>query len=213
MKDYNDVEHYRPKTSASRLPGCSLTHGYWWLAFTWENLLYACPNCNRSSKNDKFPLAVGSKSLTAEKPVPGQEMALLLDPGSSINPVSHIVFQLETVGPPGSKSQWWARPRNQSQIGNFSIDTYGLNYQQHLDMRDDHFKYVIEPRVKDFQKVFFGSKERKALMAAYERASELLNPANVYMAFNYDALSSLIPNSQLKRIKKTWPLPDEVGVY
>lgn len=30
-RPYNDTEHYRPKGH------------YWWLAWTWENLLFACP--------------------------------------------------------------------------------------------------------------------------------------------------------------------------
>jgi uncharacterized protein (TIGR02646 family) len=45
-KGFNDVEHYRPKAVAARQPGSNDTHGYWWLAFTWENLLFACPACN-----------------------------------------------------------------------------------------------------------------------------------------------------------------------
>jgi uncharacterized protein (TIGR02646 family) len=35
------VEHYRPKST------------YWWLAYSWDNLLYVCPTCN-STKNDRF---------------------------------------------------------------------------------------------------------------------------------------------------------------
>jgi uncharacterized protein (TIGR02646 family) len=39
---YRDVEHYRPKSS------------YWWLAWTWENILFACIDCNREHKRDLF---------------------------------------------------------------------------------------------------------------------------------------------------------------
>lgn len=38
-----NVEHYRPKTK------------YYWLAFSWDNLLLACPRCNQCKK-DSFPL-------------------------------------------------------------------------------------------------------------------------------------------------------------
>ena len=38
------VEHYRPKRG-----------GYYWLAYSWDNLLLACPKCNEF-KGDRFPL-------------------------------------------------------------------------------------------------------------------------------------------------------------
>lgn len=38
------VEHYRPKRG-----------GYYWLAFSWDNLLLACPQCN-NFKSDQFPV-------------------------------------------------------------------------------------------------------------------------------------------------------------
>lgn len=43
-----DVEHYRP------------TSEYYWLAYSWDNLLYACPTCNQNYKKDKFDI-LGSK--------------------------------------------------------------------------------------------------------------------------------------------------------
>jgi uncharacterized protein (TIGR02646 family) len=39
-----DIEHFRPKSA------------YWWLACDWDNLLFACEKCNRTGKNDAFPL-------------------------------------------------------------------------------------------------------------------------------------------------------------
>lgn len=64
----NDVEHFRPKGRADRAPGSKDIHGYWWLAYTWENLLFSCRNCNQSpAKLDKFPLRVGSTALQAEE--------------------------------------------------------------------------------------------------------------------------------------------------
>lgn len=38
------VEHFRPKRG-----------GYYWMAFSWDNLLLSCPTCN-THKGDKFPL-------------------------------------------------------------------------------------------------------------------------------------------------------------
>lgn len=39
------VEHYRPKRG-----------GYYWLAYSWDNLLLACPTCN-GFKGDAFPVS------------------------------------------------------------------------------------------------------------------------------------------------------------
>ena len=50
------VEHFRPR-GAVRQPtdGRNEYPGYYWLAYSWENLLLACPTCNRK-KDSKFPL-------------------------------------------------------------------------------------------------------------------------------------------------------------
>lgn len=63
---YRDVEHYRPKAY------------YWWLAWTWDNLLFACMDCNRDHKKDQFPLADGSTPLVAEQAPPASERPLVI---------------------------------------------------------------------------------------------------------------------------------------
>lgn len=42
---HGDVEHYRPKSE------------YWWLAYTYDNYLYACQICNQTYKSDNFPIS------------------------------------------------------------------------------------------------------------------------------------------------------------
>lgn len=77
-KEYNDVEHYRPKSI------------YYWLGHNWKNLLYACDFCNRTCKNDLFPLKDESKRVT----VPGnleEEEPLILNPTSE-DPTAHIRY-------------------------------------------------------------------------------------------------------------------------
>jgi len=51
---HGDVEHYRPKST------------YWWLAYTYDNYLYACQICNQSYKSDNFPIG---GNLLAPPPV------------------------------------------------------------------------------------------------------------------------------------------------
>ena len=68
-----DVEHYRPKDAVWSLlsPGRELEDlvnvrgrryrktchsGYWWLTYSWDNCLVACPTCNQKWKNALFPI-------------------------------------------------------------------------------------------------------------------------------------------------------------
>ena len=78
-KDYNDVEHYRPKSI------------YYWLGHDWHNLLYACPICNRSYKKDLFPL----KNEAARVTSPGNltcEEPLIINPATD-DPALHIQYK------------------------------------------------------------------------------------------------------------------------
>jgi uncharacterized protein (TIGR02646 family) len=82
-----EVEHYRPLKS------------YWWLAFEWTNLLFACPTCNRK-KGNKFPIKDETKRITK----PGsaaprvnsnhfiEEESLLLNPELD-DPQEHLVYK------------------------------------------------------------------------------------------------------------------------
>lgn len=40
------VEHFRPKKSNAGLGKCDAKFGYYWLCFSWDNLLLACTQCN-----------------------------------------------------------------------------------------------------------------------------------------------------------------------
>ncbi len=50
--DTPQVEHYRPK---NRLKDDPTHSGYYWLGHEWNNLLLACPACNKA-KSSQFPL-------------------------------------------------------------------------------------------------------------------------------------------------------------
>ncbi len=48
------IEHYRPKDFAKRKK-CNSENSYFWLSFSWDNLLLACTSCN-SSKGSCFDI-------------------------------------------------------------------------------------------------------------------------------------------------------------
>jgi hypothetical protein len=54
---HGDVEHFRPKTI------------YWWLAYCYENHLFACQICNQTYKSDNFPIK--GKRMAAPR-IPGR---------------------------------------------------------------------------------------------------------------------------------------------
>lgn len=115
---FNDVEHYRPFSR------------YWWLAWTWENLLFACAPCNRSGKNDAFPLAPGSTALQFGELPPGAELPLMLDPVTD-DPRRHIRF-LKVNG------KW--RPVGEDERGRETLRVLRF---------DDEYEDRVQRRVRD----------------------------------------------------------------
>jgi uncharacterized protein (TIGR02646 family) len=202
---YNDVEHYRPKAAADRMPGCVKTHGYWWLAFSWENLLFACPSCNRSNKNSRFPLSLGCESLMPEDSPPGNESPLLIDPSAFINPVEHIEFVYERVVRAGRPRHWWARPRNGSLLGNETIKVCGLNDDDLVELREDHYSTIVLPHCQAIE-LAISAKDSNALKKEFDRALGLLKPRCTYVGLTYDAFRHSIPNAKLTAILGVrWP--------
>lgn len=211
---YNDVEHYRPKASADRRPGCATTHGYWWLAFTWKNLLFACPSCNRSGKNDQFPLDHGSVALAACAQPPGKEQCLLLDP-SADNGVEHIefVFSVMPLQAPGLRQpagkHWWPRARGGSRKGDFTIRVCKLDTCEHIELYDDHVNKEVRTVADKLNEAI---KRRRDVPERFDTALRLLQPGMPFVGLSYDALRHLVPDASLAPWTLAWPAPHEVGL-
>jgi len=205
-KAFNDVEHYRPKGEADRLPASNSTHGYWWLAFDWDNLLFACPGCNRSGKNSKFPLAPGSVPLIAEQMPPGNEVALLIDPTAD-NPIEHIEYKFASTAGVGGVFYWWARPRKNSLLGNETIAVCELNRIDLLELRNDYVRDILSRQVKALSKALNeGNRERAE--EEYENSIGLLASSNTYVGLAFDVLRTEISSRKLKLlIGRGWPSP------
>jgi uncharacterized protein (TIGR02646 family) len=101
-----DVEHFRPKGRVKE----SQTHpGYYWLAYTWENLYPSCTFCNQKRKDaptwsdpttgaaqgklDQFPLADETQRAVDYHGNLANEQPLMLDPCQAADdPESHFAF-------------------------------------------------------------------------------------------------------------------------
>ena len=137
--EIGDIEHFRPKGAISELDDDPETwgrevpllanvegrrtrqispQGYWWLAYEWTNLLFACTTCNRLWKGSLFPVQESQRLLPPSPDRP--ETPLLLDPYGSESPSRHLRFT--------GLGQVEARDR--SRVGFETIRTLGLDRPQ-----------------------------------------------------------------------------------
>ncbi len=114
---FGDVEHFRPKGAYKKYRLRTLTYpGYYWLAYSWQNLMYSCEICNRAHKKNSFPL----ENEDTRKPYHDHQNNLEDEDRLLINPLEEdpsdfIVFDNEMP-----------LPRNGSLKGKESIKTFGL---------------------------------------------------------------------------------------
>ena len=91
-EEIGDVEHFRPKGSYQQQEGDALSPtGYYWLAYEWSNLFFACPKCNRSYKRNFFPLADDTKRALSHTAHLADEDPLFIDPQRD-DPECYIEF-------------------------------------------------------------------------------------------------------------------------
>lgn len=123
-----DVEHFRPKNAVAE----DRTHpGYYWLAYTWENLYTSCVFCNQRRKDqptyadpelgpatgklDEFPVEDEARRARTPADVLEHEVPLLIDPCRD-QPEQHLRFDAT-----GTVSA-----RDGSEKGSRTIAVFGL---------------------------------------------------------------------------------------
>lgn len=115
---YGDVEHYRPKAYYQQSKGDQQHRpGYYWLAYKWENLMYACEVCNRSYKQNYFPLKDPSKRFDPVVRDISEEEPLLINPYKEEHPERHLTFEGTKIKPLTDE-------------GRASIEFYGLDRKE-----------------------------------------------------------------------------------
>lgn len=88
-----DVEHFRPKGGVRQSDDDPLQQpGYYWLTYTWENLLFACERCNRRHKKNLFPLIDPSRRSTSHRAPIANEAPIFIDP-SAEDPEQYITYR------------------------------------------------------------------------------------------------------------------------
>lgn len=93
------VDHFRPK-GAVQQKRCQRREypGYYWLAYSWENLLVGCYSCNSEHKGTLFPLSDPKTRARSHRDDLDAESPLLIDPASE-EPRQHVRFRGSVVVP------------------------------------------------------------------------------------------------------------------
>ncbi|MCD6017691.1 MAG: hypothetical protein K0S53_812 [Bacteroidetes bacterium] len=135
-----DIEHFRPKGKIIDFDSNELRPGYYWLAYDWDNLLYACRSCNSLcgqelededevkvvGKGNKFPLVKPYRNILDHKIGINNEEAfrLLINPCIE-DPEKFFQYDEQYASiKPSFKSGF------KSQQAQTSIDIYGLTRLQ-----------------------------------------------------------------------------------
>lgn len=170
---HRDVDHYRPKST------------YWWLAWTWENLLFACVDCNREHKRDQFPRATGDVALLPHEQPPGGELPLLINP--AVDPSGEICFVREKHN---GRERWI--PRGNTHRGRTTVAVCKLDRPGLLDLYQEHVNRYVRPKAAAVHEASRAA-EPRAIVTAWDRATRsLLAPAQPFRALSYDALAVLV---------------------
>lgn len=126
---FGDVEHFRPKAAyRASADEPERKPGYYWLAYEWSNLYFACEQCNRRHKRNLFPLADESSRVLSHSHAAqlAMERPLYIDPGGD-EPEEHITFRRE-----------YAKEANGSLRGRATNADLGLNRGPLCSRRRDH---------------------------------------------------------------------------
>lgn len=198
------VEHFRPKKHAVR--GSSHTRAtdrerYWWLTWTWENLLFACTTCNGpANKGNHFPLASGSSPITcpvrpASLPLPAScfqvslEQPLLLDPADKS---SHLLDHMRwlPVDRTLARSLWTWQLRDLTPRGRTTRKRLGLDVL--ADDVDGRYRDTVWPRFRDEIDRKLAVKQPAQLRAAWDKlVRDLVKPTSALTAATWSMLDVL----------------------
>lgn len=133
---YGDVEHFRPKAAYHQREGEPLERpGYYWLAYEWTNLFFACQICNQRHKKNLFPLKSPKRRARSHHDGLDEEKPLLIDPGAE-DPRAFIGFRAEM-----------AYPLRDNARGRETIEALGLNREEMVESRREclaRIKVAIE---------------------------------------------------------------------
>jgi hypothetical protein len=132
---YGDIDHFRPKSGVTNEDGTPVlvttdgaikAHpGYYWLAYSWRNLLPSCEICNRPSKHRSGEKTIGKRTQFPVRDFraarPGeeeQEEPLLVHPVED-EPADHLRMDAQGI-------LWHLTDRGEATIEILALNKRGL---------------------------------------------------------------------------------------
>jgi uncharacterized protein (TIGR02646 family) len=187
-KPYADqhVEHWRPKASSRQARDEKSTWpGYYWLAYSWDNLLLSCAFCNRNNKRDLFPLENPAARARHHRMTVEDETPAILKPDSGEDPRDHLKFELdEVIGltPLGESTIEVLRLKSKFQedrLRHFEIirhsRSWSIKLMNSVDPDAREYSLLLRGLVQDAARP---DQPYSAMVAAYLEANPLPDPAN-----------------------------------
>jgi uncharacterized protein (TIGR02646 family) len=159
-----DVEHYRPKGECKQSKeDTTPTKGYYWLAYDWDNLFYACQTCNETYKKTLFPLANPQDRAQSHFDDISREEPMLLHPAHD-EPEEHIFFEVTAFDDIDSYI-----PKGKTLRGKATIEICGLERFTLYEDRRDTLQDLISLMQAAQDDMPFSASARKELLRIKER--------------------------------------------
>ena len=154
----SDIEHFRPKAAWQQGKGQLLNKpGYYWLAYSWDNKLIACTDCNsKTHKGNLFPINGNRSTFPSTCKT---EVKILINPAEE-DPSVYISFRLDI--PYGIDADG---------RGNDNIEIF------HLKTRGD----IAEPR-RDRLRLYQKMKKLAVLTVNILNTEDEIKEAKIYIA-------------------------------
>lgn len=186
------VEHFRPKALVANKGESPDENRYWWLAWTWENLLFACDRCNNSPyKGNQFPLVPGTVPLPEGSSNLAMEQPLLIDP-CTVDPRDHLRFRWSR-----SEGRWVPVPVNGSELGRKTIEILGLDQDERPT---EHIRERVEPLMKLVEAAIRGQNPA-VIRSTWKRVLQsLFSRGQPFHAVTWDAIDARYPQP----VRTTW---------
>ncbi len=176
-----DVEHFRPKAYSQQSRGASRVYpGYYWLAYSWTNLLYSCEICNRRVKRNLFPLQNPTSRARHRTDDLDAEEPMLIDPAGPNDPRDHIGFRQ-------------AKPFAKTPQGQATIEAFALDRTELDDPRLRHLQLVNALKTiasQDPTDTRFGANFVQQIHKARAALPELVKQEAVFSAMTSDFLNT-----------------------
>jgi len=134
--------------------------GYYWLAYEWTNLFFACQICNQKFKANLFPLTDPAARAVSHRDDLSREDPLLVDPEAD-DPEVHVGFRKE-----------YAYPISDSPKARTTIETVGLNREELAERRRDRIAILEQVRILAELDIPEGEEARGVLEAAVLSSGE-----------------------------------------